>query len=124
MITQDMKDAAAWMREHFIYRADGWADKWVIGRRDGDCEDFALTVLYRLHGNSKARVVKALLTGKARIIRTITKSGTGHAVLEYGGAYICNRYPTWGKWRAEYKVRQPYTRAMVALKLSFGGLFK
>lgn len=34
-----------------------------------------------------------------------------------------NRHPTWGKWRAKYKVKQPYTRAMVALKLSFGGLF-
>lgn len=124
MITQDMKDAAEWMREHFTYRHDGWADKWVIGRTMGDCEDHALTTLWLLCGKSKSRTVKALLTGKARIIRTITKSGNGHAVLEYGGAYICNRYPRWSKWRAEYKVKQPYTRAMVALKLSFGGLFK
>lgn len=120
MITQDMKDAAAWMRLHFLYRADGWADKWVIGRMTGDCEDHALTMLWLLHGKSKTRVVKALLTGKARIIRTKTKTGAGHAVLEYGGHYICNRYPTWSDWRAEYKERKPYSRAMIALKLAFG----
>lgn len=124
MITPAMRNAADHMRAHFTYKADGWADHWNIGVLSGDCEDWALTMLWLLHGKSKTRVVKALLTGKARIIRTVTKTGNGHAVLEYGGAYICNRFPTWGKWRAEYKVKQPYTRAMVALKLSFGGLFK
>lgn len=123
MITQDMKDAAAWMRLHFVYTADGWADKWVIGRLTGDCEDFALTVLYRLHGNSKARVVKALLTGKARIIRTEARKGVGHAVLEYRGYYIDNIGKRWLE-RFPYEMQRPYSRAMVALKLSFGGLFK
>jgi hypothetical protein len=119
MITPAMRDAADLMRERFTYKSDGWADKWVIGRMTGDCEDWALTMLLTLTG-SKSRVVKALLTGKARIIRTKTPRGVGHAVLEYGGHYICNRYPTWGKWRAEYKERKPYSRAMIALKLAFG----
>jgi hypothetical protein len=120
MITPAMRDAADYMHKLWKYEADGRADDWDIGMTVGDCEDFALTVLWLLHGKSKTRVVKALLTGKARIIRTKTPRDVGHAVLEYGGHYICNRYPTWSDWRAEYKERKPYSRAMIALKLAFG----
>lgn len=114
-----MRDAADYMRERFTYKADGWADKWVIGRMTGDCEDWALTMLWLLHGKSKTRVVKALLTGKARIHRTEARKGVGHAVLEWNGYYIDNIGKRWLD-RFPYEMQRPYSRAMVALKLAFG----
>ena len=121
--TNKMLEVSAYMRKNFRYVADEPFDRWAIGRLHGDCEDHALTTLAELCGGSKTAAIKALLSGRARIIYTKTETGRGHAVLEYNGSYLCNRYQYWSGWRREYAasgVFKPYSRAMLVLKLTFG----
>lgn len=119
IITPAMEDAAAYMRKQFRYESDGPLDDWEIGLTVGDCEDFSLTILYLIFGRSRKRAVLALLNGDARMIYTKTPRGAGHAVLEYRGHFIDNRFPTWTKqWR--YQVRRPYSRLLIGLKLATG----
>ena len=118
-VTERMKAAARYMREHFEYKSDGLFETWRIGKMRGDCEDFALTTLWLLCGEDKGAVKRTLLADKpiARIIRTKTRQGNYHAVLQYNGKFICNRYPTWSDWRSEYKMFKPYKGLVLRLKL-------
>ena len=116
-VTERMKAAARYMREHFEYKPDGLFETWRIGRMRGDCEDFALTTLWLLCGEDKDATRRTLLDGDARIIRTKTHQGNYHAVLQYNGKFICNRYPTWSDWRSEYEMFKPYKGLVLRLKL-------
>ena len=55
-------------------RRDGGADRWAVGGRSGDCEDFALT--------KRARLIAAGWPSSALSMTVVrTRSGEGHAVL-------------------------------------------
>jgi len=84
------------------YRLDstqyGMADAWKIiysldekGKYVGDCEDYALSVLYRLCGESHLKMWIMLLTHRAGIC-LVGPSSTkvSHAVLRYKGEYVDN----------------------------------
>ena len=55
-------------------RRDGPSDRWAVGGRAGDCEDFAMT--------KRARLIAAGWPSSALSITVVrTRSGEGHAVL-------------------------------------------
>jgi len=64
----------------------------------GDCEDYALTLLYLISGKSMWKFWFYLITGKAQIRRVTTKNGGGHAVLRFGNMWADNwtkKFVTW-----------------------------
>tara|TARA_Y100001938_G_C7881769_1_gene325362 strand:- start:75 stop:509 length:435 start_codon:yes stop_codon:yes gene_type:complete len=84
------------LNDEFKYVRDsdqyGKRDAWYIMKEapwDGDCEDYALTALYRLSGYSYTKMWISLLTRKAKLC-FCTVRGTGHAVLKYKGEYVDN----------------------------------
>ena len=90
----------------YKYDIDQYASKehWKIMKKHpyvGDCEDYALTLLYLISGKSMLKFWMYLITGKAQIRRVITKNGGGHAVLRCGGGlptvcpalWRCARHP-------------------------------
>lgn len=84
----------------FQYRLDGNLDHWTILKPDsngivrGDCEDYALTVLFLLCNKSMFRFWIALIFGNAKI-HYGKVNGRGHAILEYQGRYIDNITRKW-----------------------------
>jgi hypothetical protein len=87
---------------HWEYRSDvdqyGMKDAWKIiydqdkrGKYVGDCEDYALTVLYRLCGYSHLKMFWMLATHQAGIC-LVGPSGwkVSHAVLKYKKSYVDN----------------------------------
>lgn len=87
--------------EAFEYTPDetrfGKIDNWYIMKQKpyrGDCEDFSLTVLYKLCGENLPLMLLQLFMGTAKIHYTHYYGG-GHAVLEYRGMYSDNIQKTW-----------------------------
>jgi hypothetical protein len=84
------------------YRADkeqyGMADAWKIiynanneGKFVGDCEDYSLSILYRLCGQSHLKMWWMLITHQAGICLVgPSKWKASHAVLRYKGEYVDN----------------------------------
>jgi len=84
------------------YRYDkdqyGMADAWKViyresdnGKFVGDCEDYALSILYRLCGESHLKMWLMLITHRAGICLVgPNKRQVSHAVLKYKGEYIDN----------------------------------
>jgi|TARA_B110000971_G_scaffold211114_1_gene239080 hypothetical protein len=84
------------------YRLDseqyGMADAWKIiyvenayGKYVGDCEDYALSVLYRLCGESHLKMWWMLITHQAGICLVgPSKWKVSHAVLRYKGEWVDN----------------------------------
>ena len=84
------------------YRYDkeqhGMADAWCIirsesesGKFEGDCEDYALSVLWQLCGQSDIRLWWMLITRQAGICGVgRSKPKMTHAVLRYKGEYVDN----------------------------------
>ena len=84
------------------YRLDkkqyGSADAWVVIRKEdekgklvGDCEDYALSILWRLCDKSDWKMWWMLLTRQAGICCVgPSKWKVSHAVLRYKGDYIDN----------------------------------
>ena len=84
------------------YRYDkeqyGMADAWKIiysedaeGKFVGDCEDYALSILYRLCGESHLKMWWMLITHQAGICLVgPSKKKVSHAVLRYKGDYVDN----------------------------------
>lgn len=70
-------------------------DLWHILKPDehgvykGDCEDFALTVLWLLCDKSRIKFWDELIFGDSKLCYVQSKSG-GHAVLKVGDQYIDN----------------------------------
>ena len=87
----------------YSYRFDPKGrDQWRVLRPNaldqyhGDCEDFALSVLYYVICNeSWLKFWWLLLTGKAKLCYVVTKNDAGHAVLRYGDQYIDNWTMKW-----------------------------
>jgi hypothetical protein len=89
--------------EHFMFHK--------TEKVEGDCDDFSLTALYRLEG-SVWKSLKALLTGKAKLIHCDTYWGEPHFALWYEGQYVDNIYPY---WRDDLKHTYNYTYWFIAI---------
>jgi len=62
----------------------------------GDCEDYALSVLYYvICQESWLKFWWLLITFEAKLCYVTTKNGGGHAVLRYGDMYIDNWTQDW-----------------------------
>ena len=86
------------LNKHFVYTPDR-GDRWHIMKRKpykGDCEDYALTVLYNIKGRSIIRMFLSLIKRQSKI-KHCKVNGNGHAVLKYKGKYIDNGYKRWVK---------------------------
>ena len=75
----------------------GKIDNWYIMKQKpyrGDCEDFSLTVLYKICGESLFVLLMQLLLGSAKLHYT-EYHGEGHAVLQYRGMFTDNIQQKW-----------------------------
>lgn len=86
----------------FKYRTDkdkyGFVDVWRVMDEDveGDCEDFALTLIYRLAKENPLKMAWWMLTGRAAIYYYKHKEkGTGHAGVRFDGRYTDNITKVW-----------------------------
>lgn len=67
-----------------------------LGMYRGDCEDYALSVLfYVICKKSWLRFWFLLLMFEAKLCYVTTKNGGGHAVLRFGDMYIDNWTQDW-----------------------------
>ena len=113
---------AKMITDRFIYTSDVGADRWRIMYRDdegklkGDCEDYALTVLFRISRSSKIRFWFYLITFQAVIWHCVTSNGTQHAQLWFRGQWIDNINPTWSK-KHRHKLWFPYPFPLVAYRM-------
>lgn len=121
----------ATLNKLFEYKADS-GDKWRILKQDsdglmrGDCEDYALSVLYYVVADKSLLKFWWLLLTKAKI-HYVKNGGEGHAVLQYDGKYIDN-------WTKEWVSKQEmealghkfhwcfYLTYQVVLKMLYGKL--
>jgi predicted transglutaminase-like cysteine proteinase len=111
----------------YKYDEDQYASReyWKIMKQApyiGDCEDYALTLLWLISGKSMLKFWLNLITFKAQIRRVITKNGGGHAILRYGNMYADNWTLKFVEWEEIEKLgHKPffwlYTPLDVALKL-------
>ena len=107
-ITDKMADSLADVTENFEYLSDTKQfqarDAWYIMKEApyiGDCEDYALTVLYNICNRKIFVMALSLLIGRSKICFTISPSGGGHAVLRHRGLYTDN-------WQKEWLTKQDY----------------
>jgi predicted transglutaminase-like cysteine proteinase len=115
----------------FEYKADQ-GDQWRIpkivnGKILGDCEDYALGVLYYVIAEKSLFKFWLLLLTKAKI--HYVRNNGGHAVLQLDGKYIDN-------WTKEFVTKEHmeslghkfhwgfYLTYQVALKMLFTKVFK
>ena len=84
----------------FEYTSDpGW-DRWRImkvkdGKMKGDCEDYAIGVLYYIVADESLWTFwELLITGKAKM-HYVLNNGGGHVVLQLDGKYIDNWTLDW-----------------------------
>lgn len=107
----------------FHYRSDR-RDTWRLLREPGpdglflgDCEDFALTVLWLMAGRSWLRLWWLVISFQAMIWNVRTAGGEAHAALWLRGhGWIDNIYPWWGECLPHRK-RFPYLAPLLAAVL-------
>lgn len=118
------------LNKKFKYQKDetqyGVRERWKIVRDTskpfkGDCEDYALALLWRLAGENRFVFWWNMLTCKGVIYHCVTKRGVGHAVLRWKGHWVCNIEPHYAQ-TTPHKVWFPYLMPMAALKLAFSSL--
>lgn len=98
-------EAVQTVNKFFKYETDkeqyNFNEVWRImrpNRMTGDCEDYALTVLFLIANRSYLRMFLWLLTRKAKILHLIHKeTGEGHAVLEYKDKQVDNILRYWNE---------------------------
>lgn len=91
------------LNDHYEYKYDAKGrDKWRVLKQDpdgmfrGDCEDYALSVLYHVVcRRSWLRFWLYLITFRAQLCGCDDKNGQGHAVLRYRNDYIDNWTKSW-----------------------------
>lgn len=95
-------DSVRYVNEHFEYASDsnryGVAEVWTFMTKPpfrGDCEDYALTVLYNICDKNVWKVLWLLLTFQAAIVGCAAPSKEGHAVLRHRGFYVDNWQRRW-----------------------------
>ena len=115
----------AQLRRDFTYLADGRLDAWRIhgpGPVVGDCEDFALTLAWRLAGESWWRFLWHLVILKSVVWYGTSPRGAGHAMLWHRGAgWSCNIFPAWAPDTGNRK-RFPGPFPLVLFKLALAAI--
>lgn len=117
----------------YKYDVDQYAVKeyWKIMKEPpyiGDCEDYALTLLWLISEKSMWKFWWNLITFQAQI-RRVKNGGEGHAVLRYGTKYADNWTLKFVEWEEMEKLgHKPYfwfyTPLDVAIKLLTAKLWK
>jgi len=115
----------------FQYKSDGSLDTWRILKSkgdvnapmEGDCDDYAATVLYITEGWSIWRWWMAILTFRAVFWYCRDPSNQSHICLwhRYHG-WIDNHYPEWST-ECRHRLRFPALLPIAALKMFLGRLF-
>ena len=115
-------DASASVDKSFVYTSDVGGERWRImkptadGKLEGDCEDYALTVLYYVADKSLLKFWFYLITFQAVIWHCKTINGTHHAQLWFRGRWIDNIGATWSKTH-RHKLWFPYIFPLVAYRM-------
>lgn len=95
----------------------------TVGPLEGDCEDYALTVLWLLCERSGLRFWKMLLKGDAKLYVALTQPGnllSAHAMLWVKGkGWIESTHRTWSA-AAPYKPLRSFTFLEIVLNLGVG----
>lgn len=123
-----MTDTLKEVRDRFRYVADKKIDTWNImkaksGPLEGDCDDFAITVAWKLAGESTLRLLWDLLTFKSVIWHCTALGGGAHAVLWHRGKGWCdNMVPEW-RDRTPHKKHFPWLLPFALAKLLLGKVF-
>jgi hypothetical protein len=123
-VATDPLEVLAQLVQDFTYRADVKGDCWRVlpgsGPVFGDCEDFALSLGFRLAGGSWWRFLWHLLIRRSVIWYCRTSKGGGHAVLwHHGTGWADNIFPNWSA-APRHMRRWPFPVSIVALKLLYG----
>lgn len=129
MLSQEMLDIRNQTEKDFTYKPDGKVDFWQVHKKDGpfvgDCEDFALTLLYRLSGKSMFKFWLNLITFRAVLWHCKTKSGSGHLILWYKGGHWADN--TMRSWYRELSMPHmllfPWPWPFLPLKMLIGKVF-
>ena len=107
-ITDKMQDELVEVVENFTYVSDsdqfGKREAWYIMKDKpykGDCEDFALTILYNICNRKIFVMMMSILIGRSKICYTKSPRDGGHAVLRHRGLYTDN-------WQKEWMTKQDY----------------
>ena len=120
-----------YVSQKFEYRPDVGGDRWRILKDiqhsrtvEGDCEDFALTVLWLEAGKSMLNFWWMVLTFQAMIWYVKTDGNVGHAALWVRGkGWTDNIKPYWSR-KYQYERVYPMVAPMLALKMFIGKVFK
>ena len=97
----DLERAKEIVNRKFRYQADGKLDQWSIldinsSEIKGDCEDYALTVVWLMSDRKIWKFLyNLLLNPKLSIWIVTTKRGNGHAILEYDTFFVDNIQRKW-----------------------------
>tara|TARA_S200002703_G_scaffold46390_1_gene40236 strand:- start:882 stop:1313 length:432 start_codon:yes stop_codon:yes gene_type:complete len=126
------EDALAELNATWKYRYDSEQfnrpEYWTIMKEapyEGDCEDYALTLLWLMCDRSMFKFWIALITNEAQIRRVITKNGGGHAILKIGDDYCDNWTKEFVSWKTMSELGHKkylwlYSPIGVALKMWMG----
>lgn len=113
----------------FVYERGGLLDGWRIVETKGDCDDFALTVLWHLCGRRWWLVAWRVLTFQAVFWRVASPSNKGlarifgrHLVLKYKGQWIDSTFPEWRDDLAPHSKRLPCSPPWVLFRVIWGAL--
>ena len=111
----------------YLYDNDQYgSDTWVIIKEppyEGDCEDYALTLLWLMSDRSMVNFWVNIFTMQAQLRRVITKNGRGHVVLKVGELYADNwtqKFVTWEEMESQCghkKYLWMYDPILVVLKM-------
>ena len=111
----------------YLYDNDQYgSNTWVIIKEppyEGDCEDYALTLLWLMSDRSMVNFWVNIFTMQAQLRRVITKNGRGHVVLKVGELYADNwtqKFVTWAEMESQSgnkKYLWMYDPILVVLKM-------
>lgn len=124
------EEAVALVNTYFKYRTDiknyWFPETWRILPKNGigDCEDYALTVVYHANNNSIYQTVKSLWTKKYKI--HYTHIPVGHAVVECDGQFADNIRKRWlskheleNKYGYDFKFRFTVPHIILLMLVSY-----
>ena len=111
--------------DNFKYTPDGRIDSWRIinDTLEGDCDDFATTVLYLESGSLlKFWLNVIFLRASFHFVTTGTEN---HVVLKYKGKYIDNIKPQW-RDSVGFKRKFPWVfiYPLVVIKMALGLIWR
>lgn len=124
-LTTKMLDEFKDVKSRFVYTRDPSLDRWKIHKTDGqikgDCEDFALTLLWQLSGRSMWKLWLNVIFMRAMIWHVTAYNGEGHAVLWYRGFWADNMERRWYQTEEMRHTRRfPFIAPLMAVKLLIG----